>query len=176
MEEIISVFPASLRSLCRNSFGEGREPEEIRLRVGQPVTVLCRDGEWFWGRENHQVKKDRAGSYVWDERDMKETLARMSQYSMYALEEEIRNGFFTIQGGHRIGVAGKTICEQGKVAAIRSICSLNVRVAREKKGCARGILPWISHRGEIYNTLLLSPPGAGKTTCSTACAGPRQFL
>ena len=59
MEEIISVFPASLRSLCRNSFGEGREPEEIRLRVGQPVTVLCRDGEWFWGRENHQVKKDR---------------------------------------------------------------------------------------------------------------------
>jgi len=55
MEEIISVFPASLRSLCRNSFGEGREPEEIRLRVGQPVTVLCRDGEWFWGRENHQT-------------------------------------------------------------------------------------------------------------------------
>ena len=169
MEEIISVFPASLRSLCRNSFGEGREPEEIRLRVGQPVTVLCRDGEWFWGRENHQVKKDRAGSYVWDERDMKETLARMSQYSMYALEEEIRNGFFTIQGGHRIGVAGKTICEQGKVAAIRSICSLNVRVAREKKGCARGILPWISHRGEIYNTLLLSPPGAGKTTMLRDC-------
>ncbi len=169
MEEIISVFPASLRSLCRNSFGEGREPEEIRLRVGQPVTVLCRDGEWFWGRENHQVKKDRAGSYVWDERDMKETLARMSQYSMYALEEEIRNGFFTIQGGHRIGVAGKTICEQGKVTAIRSICSLNVRVAREKKGCARGILPWLSHRGELYNTLLLSPPGAGKTTMLRDC-------
>lgn len=89
------------------------------------------------GQKGWTVQKSSADSYIWKEMDMKETLARMSQYSMYALEEEIRGGFFTIQGGHRIGVVGKTVCEQGKVTAIRNICGLNVRVARQKRLCQR---------------------------------------
>ena len=100
---------------------------------------------------------------------MKETLSRMSQYSMYALEEEIRNGFFTIQGGHRVGVAGKAVCEHGKILTIRNIYSLNVRVARQKKGCAENVIPWLVQEGSIYNTLILSPPGAGKTTMLRDC-------
>lgn len=100
---------------------------------------------------------------------MKETLSRMSKYSMYALEEELRNGFFTIQGGHRVGVAGRTVCEQGKVLSFRNICSLNIRVARQKKGCAKALLPWLIQGDSIYNTLLLSPPGVGKTTMLRDC-------
>ncbi|EOS26343.1 stage III sporulation protein AA [Lachnospiraceae bacterium 3-1] len=169
MEEIISVFPAGLRDYCRKSFGDGREPEEIRLRIGQPVMVLDKEGEWFWDRRERTVQKNSVDKYVWKEMDMKETLARMSQYSMYALEEEIRNGFFTIQGGHRIGVVGKTVCDQGKVTTIRNICGLNVRVARQKTGCAKGVLPWLTQGGEICNTLILSPPGVGKTTMLRDC-------
>lgn len=169
MEEIISVFPAGLRDYCRKSFADGREPEEIRLRIGQPVMVLDRGGEWFWDRKEKNISKDFVDCYIWKEMDMKETLARMSQYSMYALEEEIRNGFFTIQGGHRIGVVGKTVCEQGKVTAIRNICGLNVRVARQKKDCAKGVIPWIMQGGDICNTLILSPPGVGKTTMLRDC-------
>lgn len=169
MEEIISVFPAGLRDYCRKSFAQGREPEEIRLRIGQPVMVLDREGEWFWDRKEQSISKSFVDCYVWKEIDMKETLARMSQYSMYALEEEIRNGFFTIQGGHRIGVAGKTVCDQGKVTAIRNICGLNVRVARQKKDCAKGLVPWLMQGGEVCNTLILSPPGVGKTTMLRDC-------
>lgn len=169
MEEIIGVFPESFRILCRKSFEKGLEPEEIRLRVGQPVMILGKEGEWFWNRGGQFLQKTSKDSCVWNERDMKEILARMSQYSMYALEEEIRNGFFTIQGGHRVGVAGKAVCEQGKIATIRHICGLNIRIARQKKGCAKPILSWLKQKGSIYNTLILSPPGVGKTTMLRDC-------
>ena len=81
----------------------------------------------------------------------------------------MRNGFFTIQGGHRIGVAGRTVCEQGKILSFRNISCINIRVARQKKGCATKLLPWLTDGDNIYNTLLLSPPGLGKTTMLRDC-------
>lgn len=169
MEEIVSVFPGTLRPLCRAGFAQGIEPEEIRLRIGRPVMVLGSGREYFWNQEKVKLQESRKQSYLWRESDMKETLSRMSKYSMYALEEELRNGFFTIQGGHRVGVAGRTVCEQGKVLSFRNICSLNIRVARQKKGCAKALLPWLIQGDSIYNTLLLSPPGVGKTTMLRDC-------
>ncbi len=170
MEEIIRVFPNAFRPVCRAGFAQGIEPEEIRLRVGQPVMVQGKDGEYYWDMAAQSVTRRPAGGYVWREADMKEALARMSQYSMYALEEEIREGYFTLPGGHRVGVAGKTVCAGGKVTAIRSISSLNIRVARQKRGCARAVIPWIAQEGGgIHNTLILSPPGVGKTTMLRDC-------
>lgn len=169
MEEIINVFPSALRPLCQAGFAQGIEPEEIRLRIGRPVMVLGRGKEYFWNRREIKLQEGRNQSYLWREDDMKETLSRMSKYSMYALEEELRNGFFTIQGGHRVGVAGRTVCEHGKVLSFRNICSLNIRVARQKKGCAKDLLPWLVQGDSIYNTLLFSPPGVGKTTMLRDC-------
>ncbi len=169
MEEIINVFPSALRQVCRAGFQGGVEPEEIRLRIGRPVMLLGKGREYFWNQKEHILQKNREQAYIWNERDMKETLSRMSQYSMYALEEELRNGFFTIQGGHRIGVAGRTVCEQGKIRSFRNICSLNIRIARQKRGCAKEVLPWMIKGDTIYNTLILSAPGVGKTTMLRDC-------
>lgn len=169
MEEIINVFPSVLRPLCRAAFEQGLEPEEIRLRIGRPVMVLGKGREYFWSQKEARLQDGREQSYIWQDEDMKETLSRMSRYSMYALEEELRNGFFTIQGGHRVGIAGRTVCEQGKILSFRNICSLNIRVARQKKGCAKDLLPWLIQEDSIYNTLLLSPPGVGKTTVLRDC-------
>ncbi len=169
MEEIVSVFPSALRPLCRAGFARGLEPEEIRLRIGRPVMVLGKGREYFWNQKEMAWQTGREGGYVWQEADMKDTLSRMSRYSMYALEEEMRNGFFTIQGGHRIGIAGRTVCEQGKILSFRNISCLNIRVARQNKGCAAKLLPWLSDGDSIYNTLLLSPPGVGKTTMLRDC-------
>ena len=169
MEEIINAFPSALRSLCRAGFQQEIEPEEIRLRIGRPVMVLGKGREYFWNQLEDRLQAHGEGGYVWKEADMKETLSRMSQYSMYALEEELRSGFFTILGGHRVGVAGRTVCEQGKICSFRNICSLNIRVARQKKGCARHLLPWLIQRDNIYNTLILSSPGVGKTTMLRDC-------
>lgn len=169
MEEIVNVFPSALRPLCRIGFEQGTEPEEIRLRVGRPVMVLGKGREYFWNQMETKLQNDRENSYVWQENDMKETLSRMSRYSMYALEEELRNGFFTIPGGHRIGITGRTVCEQGKILSFRNISCLNIRVARQRKGCALKLLPWLIRGESIYNTLLLSPPGVGKTTMLRDC-------
>lgn len=169
MEEIVNVFPNALRPLCRAGFGRGMETEEIRLRTGRPVMVLGSGGEYFWNQREGKLQEDGEGGYVWQESDMKETLSRMSRYSMYALEEELRHGFFTIQGGHRIGVAGRTVCEEGKVLSFRNISCLNIRVAKQKKGCAKDLLPWLACGDGIFNTLLLSPPGVGKTTMLRDC-------
>lgn len=169
MEEIVSVFPSALRPLCRAGFAPGIEPEEIRLRIGRPVMVLGKGKEYFWNQKEIKLQNSREQSYLWQENDMKETLSRMSKYSMYALEEELRSGFFTIQGGHRVGVAGRTVCEQGKILSFRNICSLNIRVARQKKGCARKLIPWLLCGDSIYNTLIISSPGVGKTTMLRDC-------
>lgn len=164
MEEIINVFPGKLKTLCCRGFQMDIEPEEIRLRVGQPVIVIGKLQEYFWNLEAEVLQQSPDDAYIWTQEDMREILSRMSQYSMYALEEEIKRGFFTMQGGHRIGIVGKAVCEHGKIAAMRSISGLNIRIAREKKGCARRMIACIRKGEEIHNTLIVSPPGIGKTT------------
>ena len=96
-------------------------------------------------------------------------LSYISEYSLYAYQEELRQGYITIEGGHRIGIAGETAKDGEGIAGIKYISFLNIRVAHEKKGCAEKILPYLKDEKSIYNTLLVSKPGAGKTTCLRDC-------
>ena len=96
--------------------------------------------------------------------DLAEMLNYISNYSLYAYSEEIKQGYITIEGGHRIGIAGGAVLEHGKIVGMQPVSFLNIRVAHEKIGCAKEILPYIRHQGSIHNTLFLSLPGAGKTT------------
>ena len=73
--------------------------------------------------------------------DLKETLEYISSFSLYAYEDEIRQGFITVQGGHRIGLAGKVVVENGIVKCIKHISFINIRMSHEKKGCGKRILP-----------------------------------
>ncbi len=86
-----------------------------------------------------------------------------SGYSVYAFYEEIRQGFFTIVGGHRIGVAGKVVMDASGVQEVRHISFLNVRVSHQIIGCAEPVLPYLLQDG-LCHTLIISPPGCGKTT------------
>jgi stage III sporulation protein AA len=90
----------------------------------------------------------------------------ISNYSLYAFEEEIRQGFITINGGHRIGIAGKIIIEDDVIKGMKHISFINVRLAHQVKGCADQVLPYIiNQQGKgIYHTLIISPPRCGKTT------------
>jgi stage III sporulation protein AA len=94
-------------------------------------------------------------------------------YSPYAMEEELRQGFFTIEGGHRVGVSGRTSYEKNGassvVNAVSDISGLNIRIAHERKGCARNLIPWICKGGRLAHTFLFAPPGVGKTTYLRDC-------
>ena len=146
--------------------------EEIRVRVGQPIEFCYgSDNCYLIGKEKEQMFCSEKDYRRWEkdlyhasEADLREMLNYISNYSLYAYKEEIKQGYITIEGGHRVGVAGQTVLVDGKIAGISPITFLNIRIAHEKCGCARKILPLIRQKNSIYNTLILSMPGAGKTT------------
>lgn len=125
--------------------------EEIRLRPGRPVLVEG-GGQKTWIPPELTIA------------DVQETLNILSQYSYYAFAEQLARGYITIRGGHRIGVAGRVAVEGGRVTALAEPGSLNFRIARQFMGVGRPVLPWLLQEGRVQNTLILSPPGCGKTT------------
>ena len=96
--------------------------------------------------------------------DIKRGMELVSRSSVYAFENEIRNGYITLSGGHRVGISGDAVTENGKISHIRTVQSLNYRFAREVIGAADSVIDRIFDGGEIKNTLIVSPPMCGKTT------------
>ena len=145
------LFPIRMRKNFEKDFlWEGLE--EIRVRIGQPVEFLYGD-RFAW-----------VGEEVIVSQDIQEMLNYISSYSLFAYREEMKQGFITIEGGHRIGIAGQATLQEGKITGICPVGFLNIRVAHEKKGVAREIFPFLNSEEQICNVLILSPPGCGKTT------------
>lgn len=136
--------------------------QEIRMRNGQPLWVRLGDRGFFPGNENGMDRLERVKTIT--NRDIKATVSKLSAYSLYAFEEELRRGFLTIEGGHRVGFCGKAIMEDGKIKTLHQISSLNIRVARQIFGCAGEVLPFVIRNGRFLSAVLISPPGCGKTT------------
>ena len=91
-------------------------------------------------------------------------MAKISNYSLYAFEEEIKQGYITLKGGHRIGLAGECVISNGEVRTIKNISSLNIRISREVVGSSDKVMKLITNNNRVYNTLIVSPPKCGKTT------------
>lgn len=155
-QEIIKILPIRLRTSVEQSIGQYADIEEIRIRVGQPLEIRCQSKS-IWISQTITAE------------EIEEMLTFISQYSIYAYEEDIRQGFLTLEGGNRIGFAGQVRLEEGKVVRMTNIRFLNIRIAQERKGCAKELLPWLYDGEEVCNTLLISKPGIGKTTFLRDC-------
>ena len=168
MKKINSLYEhlaIELRKPLYNWLSYDEPLQEIRLRIGQPLMVRYGGEEIFLTTEGEKSHEGGGHTeFIVTEAMVNETLSYLSDYSLYAYEEEIKQGFFTIKGGCRIGVCGKTVMEHGKVHTIYPISSLNIRFAHEVKGCSTPILPMIVEQERLYSTLFLSPPMCGKTT------------
>jgi len=97
-------------------------------------------------------------------REIRETMEFVGKYSLYAYEDELKQGFLTLRGGHRVGVTGRVVTEADKVKNIRHISCINVRLSHEIKGCGDKVLPYLYNGKGILHTLIISPPRCGKTT------------
>ncbi|KMY54733.1 stage III sporulation protein AA [Bacillus sp. FJAT-27231] len=139
LKETINAMPSELKS----------QIEEIRVRIGKPIEVIA-------GRPFHL-------SHIVTLEEGQALVNKLSQHSFYALDEELRCGYLTIEGGHRVGLAGKVILEEGKVKALRYLSSFNLRIAREKPGVCYPLIPWL-FEGKWKNTLIIGAPQTGKTT------------
>ncbi|WP_244971229.1 stage III sporulation protein AA [Vallitalea guaymasensis] len=136
--------------------------QEIRLRVNKPLIIRIDNKEYFLNQDKLVTSSKRA--YIITEKDLKDTMEFISNYSLYAFEDELRNGYITVDGGHRVGLAGKVVVENNRVKTIKNITCINIRISHEIKGCANKVMPYIFQENRIYHTLIISPPRCGKTT------------
>lgn len=157
VSQILNVLPHSVRILMQKEQLQYECLQEVRLRVDKPLLLIYRGEELIpgtrWG-----------GPYMVTKEDVREMLEYISNYSLYAYEQEMKQGFITIEGGHRAGMAGQAILENGRVKNLRYISSINLRMSHEVIGCADIVFPYVTTNHRLYHTLIVSPPRCGKTT------------
>ena len=147
------LLPQGIRQRVRELGWQDREKvEEIRVRTGQPVSVLLPEGE-----------KTLVGEKV-TRRDLDGLLDIATGASAYSARDSIRAGFITVRGGYRIGLCGTAFTQDGGVSGFRTLSSASIRIPREVTGVAEKIIKAVAPDGEFNSTLIISPPGNGKTT------------
>ncbi|RFU69785.1 stage III sporulation protein AA [Peribacillus saganii] len=151
MRKILSMLPSRIaEQIMLVPPDTASTIEEIRIRIGRPLEVIAAGRVLFF-------------PYVVNEEDAQQLLNHLSQFSLYMLEEELKRGYITVSGGHRVGLAGKVILENGAVKAIRDVSSFNIRIARQKIGASEQLVGLI-YQKQWLNTLIIGPPQTGKTT------------
>ena len=160
---LLQMFPGEQRDFWKTVVQEEEILQEIRLRVNQPVIVKNKHGEWLLDY-NGRYTRERSMAYCAVEREIFDVLQHICSYSLYAYEDELSRGFVTVTGGHRVGITGQVVLEGEKVRTIKHFSGLNIRISHEIKGTADCVLGNLYKSGRLLSTLIISPPGCGKTT------------
>ena len=149
----VGLLPPPLRAPFQG--GTSMDPliEEIRLRTGRFVMASAAGKEW-----------ELSGSGAVTPAQIRQVMENATRASLHSAAESLRHGYVTADGGCRIGICGTAAVSDHEVGSIREISSLCIRVAREHPGIAAPLLENILRNGRVLNTLLVSPPGLGKTT------------
>lgn len=156
-EQAAELLPPRLRRLAMEIPDERKaRAEELRLRVLRPLTVLTPEGEL-------SVPDDRDASVTPE--DLERVIAGVTEYSRYASAEALRQGWLSVRGGFRLGVCGTAVMRDGAVSSIKEFSSLALRIVHERIGLGDALAPRLfDGDGQFQSTLILSPPGGGKTT------------
>lgn len=151
--EVLRYFPIELKEVIVKNIGlELENVREIRIRVNKPIV--------FKLHYKDVLLKD----ILTNKEVINKIFENICGNSVYAFTDEISNGFITILGGHRVGIVGKTLYKENKIYNIKDISGFNFRIAREIIGAGNKIISEIKKNGTFESTLIISPPGLGKTT------------
>ena len=151
--QVLEYFPIRIGQVISNSLNKEEKNilEEIRIRVGKPIILKIRT-------------ECKILNYIINTQDILEITERITENSIYSYQKQICSGYITLKGGHRVGISGNVVMEENKVININYIYSLNFRIARQIIGVSEKIINEVINNDTIYNVLIISPPGAGKTT------------
>ena len=155
--EIIKYFPINIYNILKNIFEDNKiireNIEEIRIRVQKPIILKLR-------------YEDIILNHIVEQKEILQTLEKLCENSIYAYKNQICEGYITVRGGHRIGITGTVVEEQGKIINLKYVTSLNFRIARQVLNCSNKIINEVIdvENHTIFNTLIVAPPGKGKTT------------
>lgn len=144
------LFPINLKNKLEKYISSSTL-QEIRFKVDRPIILNFSDREIIL-EESTSME------------DIRTIVNKISKFSIFASEEYVKQGFITIQGGHRVGITGEWVFENGNVKYLKNISSFNIRISREVLGFGKKFINYIHRDGFIQNTLIISPPKCGKTT------------
>lgn len=157
IEEILRYFPSNIYQILYKIFEEDEkiinEVREIRIKAQRPIVIKLKDSDFIL-------------EYIVSQTEILSIVEKICENSIYAYKNQICDGYITVQGGHRVGITGTCVIEDGKIINVKYISSLNFRIAREVIGCSNKILPSILdiENKTVFNTIIVSPPAKGKTT------------
>lgn len=163
-QSILQIFPAEKRPLFKSVADRERYINEIRMRCEKPILILEGEKEWYLDN-NGNYTQNLSESVVINKQELEKIIQHVCHYSLYAYEEELRQGYITVAGGHRIGMVGQVVMEDsGKIRTIKHIRGINIRISHQIKGVSAPILSYLYRNGHPKSALIISPPGCGKTT------------
>ncbi len=163
-QSILQIFPGDCRGLFAYVAEQERYVNEIRLRCEKPILIIEGGREWFLDRQG-VFTDSLAKARIMNRTELDKIIQHVCHYSLYAFEEELKQGYITVAGGHRIGMVGQVVLENtGQIRTIKNIRGINIRVSHQIKGVAEPLLKYLYKNGRVCNTLIISPPGCGKTT------------
>ncbi len=162
-KEILKILSPAIRCLIKGINIDFSKLTEIRLRINEPLIFVFTDGEYFLC-EKRNFTVNRKLAYRVNAEDIRYVLDMVSKFSLYAYEDEVRQGFITICNGHRVGLMGQAVMDNKSIKSVKHISFINIRIAHQIKGCAEKVLPYIYDDERVFNTIIISPPGYGKTT------------
>lgn len=152
IENLFRILPSNIKSKINTN--RINELQEIRIRTGRQAILKYEDEEII--------------NYIPNQKEMISIVQMLCENSIYSYQSQMCNGFITLYGGHRVGITGNIAMKDEKICNINYISSLNFRIAREIIGISDSILDQIIEKREgkliVNNTLIISPPGYGKTT------------
>lgn len=158
-----NIFPIRMRKYMSGLMHQWKDVQEIRMRCEKPLLIVIQGKEWMVDISDGIVQNS-SKPFIVTYDDIQESMAYICQYSLYAYEDELRRGFITIRGGHRIGISGQVTLEHGKIQSVSHIGSLNIRVSHEVIGCGMAAFSKLWEDENPCHCLIVSPPGYGKTT------------
>ncbi len=168
-KELSMFFPDRLRAEWERLRFDKNKVREIRIRANQPVMILA--------------EEEITLAFVYRDRELEDIFQYLCHDSVYAYDEERRQGYLTVEGGHRIGITGELVLSEGRYI-VKYVKYMNIRIAHEMINIAKNVMPYLYHecvKGQVFSTLIISPPGIGKTTLlrdiirllSDGCCGQR---
>ncbi len=165
LEEILNYLPKEIKSnVLKASNKIENRILELRLRVNQPLELITFNKNFFI---NDRGSFSNKYNYYKIKPDiLKKTFIILTEHSIYAVEKELKEGFITIKGGHRVGFTGEVIIKNNKIFRIKNINSLNFRINHQIIGVGEKIIKYLYNRdlNSYYSTLIVGPPFSGKTT------------
>ena len=163
-KSILCLFPDDWRAFFREVSIKENEISEIRMRAECPICIFMGGREYFLDQKG-KITRQKENARSVSMQELKNIVNHFCKYSIYAYEEELRQGFLSVEGGHRIGICGQVVLDDMHcIKTIKYISSLNFRVSHEVKGAADQVIPFIYEKENVLNTIIVSPPGIGKTT------------